>query len=432
MHREQNDKKYIVFINAVSKRTEGLLKKYIAHHDKPWDYRILKQVGETPMEKAWYIDYENKESIVDFFETFGADIICITTRAEKDLPLFQKIIPYTPKHILVPTVLSLDLCLEKTKMRKALYTHDAALTPKFFTLDRYNPETIDALCNHIEFPVIVKPSGLNSSLLIQAAYYPEELKTILENIFHKIQDVYTQKHGRGAPEVLVEELIEGSVYSVDAHINNRGEVFFNPFIKYKVATEKGFDDFFIYEVSAPADLPPPLIDQAQKVSQKGITALGLKNSSAHIELIYKHDTWKLIEIGARVGGNRSTLYKKTFNTNIDINDILIRMDKKIEIQDTHVGYSSILKLYPKKEGYITHIQGLSHIQTLPSVSKIIPNLNIGAYALFAKNGGEPILKVNLFHTDRLQLLADKRKVEKILDIKTTKKSKGTDITKRTS
>ena len=108
------------------------------------------------------------------------------------------------------------------------------------------------------------------------------------------------------------------------------------------------------------------------------------------------------------------------------------MDKKIEIQDTHVGYSSILKLYPKKEGYITHIQGLSHIQTLPSVSKIIPNLNIGAYALFAKNGGEPILKVNLFHTDRLQLLADKRKVEKILDIKTTKKSKGTDITKRTS
>lgn len=421
MHREQNHTKYIVFINAVSKRTEGLLKKYIAQHHKPWDYRILKQIGETPMEKAWYIDYENKESIMDFFETFGKNIISITTRAEKDLPLFQKIIPYTPEHILVPTVLSLDLCLEKTKMRRALHNYDTALTPKFFILDTYNPETINALCKKITFPVIVKPSGLTSSLLIQAAYYPEELKTILEKIFTQIHGVYRQKHGRGAPEVLVEELIEGSVYSVDAHINNRGEVFFNPFIKYKVAIEKGFDDFFIYEVSAPADLPPYLVEQAQEVSKKGIEALGLKNSSAHIELIYKHNIWKLIEIGARVGGNRSTLYKKTFNTNIDMNDILIRMNKKIVIRKKHVGYSSILKLYPKKEGYITHIKGLSDIQTLPSVSKIIPNLKVGAYALFAKNGGENILKVNLFHTDKLQLLADKRKVEKIIDIETTEK-----------
>jgi biotin carboxylase len=415
--------KYIVFINSLPKRTEGLLKKYIKKHNKKWDYLILKQKGTPFREKEYLIDYENKESVLKFFEQYGKSIIAITARSEGDIPLFQRIIPYVPQHILVPTVESLTACLEKTKMRKAFSSYDKSITPKFAILSRFDQQEIDSVVQKIDFPVIVKPSGLASSLLVQAAYYPEELKTILTQMFKKIDQIYQKKKGRGKPEVLIEEFIEGNVYSVDAHINNDGEIFFNPFIKYKVAVEKGFDDFFIYEVSAPCGLTQELIENAQKVAQKGIKALGLKNSSAHIELIYKNNSWKLIEIGARVGGNRSTLYKKTFGINIDINDILIRMNKKISTQKKHIGYSSILKIYPKNEGYIKKIKGLKRIKKFSSVSKIIPHLKVGDKSLFAKNGGENILKINLFNKDKIQLLADKRKVEKTIEVETSKTNK---------
>ena len=97
------------------------------------------------------------------------------------------------------------------------------------------------------------------------------------------------------------------------------------------------------------------------------------------------------------------------------------MNKKVSIKNKHIGYSSIIRMYPKEEGYLKKIQGIHTIKKLSSVSKIISNIKKGDKVLFAKNGGENILKVNLFNKNRLQLLADKRKLEKFIKIETTKK-----------
>ena len=98
--------------------------------------------------------------------------------------------------------------------------------------------------------------------------------------------------------------------------------------------------------------------KAKEVSIKGIHALGLRNSIAHIELIQKEGEWKIVEIGARMGGFRSMMYKKSFGINLDIQDINIHLGRKINLPRNKKGYTSVIKFFAKKEGIITKIQGI--------------------------------------------------------------------------
>src|SRR5438309_1635157 len=80
----------------------------------------------------------------------------------------------------------------------------------------------------ISFPLIIKPAGLASSLLVRLCYHREELEPALAKTIRKIKSVYKKKNGRGEPRILVEEFMEGSMYSIDSYVNQRGVVYHTP------------------------------------------------------------------------------------------------------------------------------------------------------------------------------------------------------------
>ncbi|MCB9809091.1 ATP-grasp domain-containing protein [Candidatus Nomurabacteria bacterium] len=414
-------KKYVVFVGNIKKDTRHEVLSYIETHQKKWQLLVLHDKKmKTPSKNDMILDFDDPESLRSWVAAYGDQVLCITARSEKNITLFKKLIPYVPKHILTPTVDALEKSTEKTKMRKAFKKYDPSITPRFKIIKDIDHFDIDTIATSLEFPVIVKPSGLAASLLIQAAHYKEELEHVLASIQKRIKHLYQKKSGRGNPSILIEEMIEGNIYSVDAYVDDFSHVYFLPFVKYQTSAQKGFDDFFLYERTFPKKMHLEKFIQAQEVARIGIQALGIKNTTTHIELVYTGVEWKIIEIGPRIGGNRHDMYMQCYGINHTINDILIRMGKKPLIKNKAIGFTTILYFFPQQEGYITKINGVKKIKQLESFSSVDVRLKKGDRSLHAKNGGEYVLKVTLYNKDRPALLRDKRKLEKLVHIETSK------------
>jgi len=419
-------KKYVVFVGSITKEAQSEVLSYIEENTKTWKLVALRDVSsqkKSPNKNDQYdmfVDFDDPQSMQEWVADYGAEILCMTARSEKNITAFKKIIPYLPPHVRVPTVDALEKSTEKTKMRKALRKYDTSLAPRFRIIKDMDTIDIDDIAKNLEFPVIVKPSGLAASLLIQSAHYKEELEEVLRSISKKIKKVYEEKSGRGTPSILVEEIIEGNIYSVDAYVDDNYHMYFPPFVKYQTSAQKGFDDFFLYERTFPKKINPIKLAAGQDVARKGVMALGLKNTTTHIELVYTGTEWKIIEIGPRIGGSRSDMYQRCYGINHTINDLLIRMGKKPVVKSKAVGFTSILYFYPQKEGYISEIKGVKRAQKLESFESLDAKLKKGDRSLHAKNGGEYVLKISLFNKDRSELLRDKRKLEKLIHIETKK------------
>jgi len=422
-------KKYILYIGKV-KSFRATIEEYIQKKDLPWkiislvthDHGIPKQ-PETSTYKQIWVDFENTDELKNVISELGKDLIAVINRGERYIPEYQKLIPHLPKKILVPTPIALLKSTEKTAMRKAFWKYDKSITPKFEIITEITDDEIKRINKRLEFPVIVKPSGLAQAVLVQAAHYPAELKEILLKMQKYMKASYQKMKGRGTPTILIEEIIDGDQYSVEAFVDDIGNVEFCPFIKYITSAQKGFDDFFSYEQTTPATISKESAQLAKEVSIKGIHALGLKNSIAHIELIRKEGEWKIVEIGARMGGFRSMMYRKSFGINLDIQDIKIHLGKKLILPRKKKGYTSVIKFFAQTEGEITKITGIKKAESLPSFVETVQNLKKGDRARFAKNGGTYAFRVTLFNESKAQFIEDKRKLEKMVHIETKKFTK---------
>jgi len=254
--------------------------------------------------------------------------------------------------------------------------------------------------------------------LVSICFHEEELESMLKKTFRKIQKVYEEKGRETTPAVLVEQFMEGEMYSTDAYVTARGKIYFCPMVHIKTGRSIGFDDFFGYQQITPTTLRKSTIEKAEAVAEKAIRALGLRSSTAHIELMRTDNGWKVIEVGARVGGFRQALYKASYGIDHGMNDILIRMPQKPIITKKAKGYSAAMKFYPKKEGALTQLKGIKKIQELKSIRNVNVNKKIGDRCLFAKHGGVSVCNIILFNKDRTALLADIRRIEKGLLINT--------------
>lgn len=363
----------------------------------------------------------DSESIQKALLLYQEELLAITCRGESHIPAFAKVIPNVP-YLRTPTSESLLWSCDKIKMRKRFRVHNKSITPKFLIVKDDSPEMIQKIKEKVGFPLIIKPSNLAVSLLISICFHEQELETAIKKIFKKIRKVGEENGREEIPRVLVEQFMDGEMYSVDAYVNSKGAVYFCPFVHIKTGRAIGFDDFFGYQQITPTLLKKTSIEAAEAVALEAIAALALRSSTAHIELMRTEEGWKVIEIGPRIGGFRRDLYKLSYGINHTMNDILIRIPKTPVIPKKVKGYSAAMKFFAKKEGILTNITGIMKIQELASFEKISVNKKIGDKCLHAKNGGQSICNVILFNESRSELLADIRRIESTLEIKTEKAS----------
>ena len=301
-------------------------------------------------------------------------------------------------------------------MRVLMESHDTSLIPKYLEVQDSNDTTLDRIESIMAYPVIVKPSGLEGSLLVTRVENRRELHNALKTTFRGVQDAYDKWIKRQAPVLLVEEFMEGDMYSVDNYIDKDGICHHTPVVKVITGHKAGFDDFFGYMQTTPSDLDETEIAAAYTTADQACHAVGLRSSTAHVELMKTQTGWKIVELGPRIGGFRHDIYHNSYGINHIMNDILNRGGETPVIPTELKAHTMFLNIYARKEGTLRSIHGLDHLKQLPSFLSVTQNIQPGEEARFAKNNGDPVFVIGLCHENKDQFQQDVQAVEELLHL----------------
>ncbi len=360
-------------------------------------------------------DFGNPANIAEALAPYQSELCAITSRSESHMARFIEVIPHVP-YLRTPTTESLRWATDKLEMRRRFKLLAPRFSPKYTIVKGNTVEERKRIIARIGFPMIVKPTNLAQSLLVSLCYHEDELKKALTKLGKKIERIYAENKRTEEPRMMVEAFMEGDMYSVEAYVNSRGKVYFCPMVRVLTGHNVGHEDFFNYLHMSPTNLKTASIERAHTAAEAGIHALGLRNTTAHVELMKIDDEWKIIEIGPRVGGFRVELHRLSCDIDHSLNDMLIRLPKRPIIPKKCKGYAAAIKWYSKKEGRIIGIRGIKKCQELQSFVDIKPTKKIGDLCTFARHGGKAVFTITLYNTERSKLLADIKRIEKLIEV----------------
>lgn len=362
-------------------------------------------------------DTTNPVEIQKALQPYQDQLVAVTCRAENQIPIFQRVIPHIP-YLRTPTTESLGWATDKIWMRRRFAAHNKKITPAYSLVSDTSPAALEKIARKVGFPAIVKPTGLAASRLVSIVYHEDELKAVLDKVFRHIRAAYKENGYQNEPQVLVEQFMEGDMYSIEGFVTSRGKTYFCPLVHVKTGRSIGFDDFFGYQQMTPTLLKPASVKAAEVAAAEAVHALGLRSTSVHIELMKTEDGWKIIELGPRIGGFRPDLYGLAYGINITLNDVLIRVPEKPIIPKKIKAHSVAMKFFARKEGRLTKLLGIKKAQGLESFRSITIHKKVGDMCQFAKHGGNSVFNIILSNTSRSRLLADIRRLEQMIKIET--------------
>jgi biotin carboxylase len=427
-------KDIVLFVNSIHAPTYSALRAYEEKTGlslKPVvvvDQKIKRTIHALNKQEHLYenaeivtADFDVTASVRQALKPYEGRIFAITSQYENSIADFRKIIPHVP-YLHTPTETSLDWATDKKLMREAFNAYDPALSPQSMQANDANVATIAAIESTMSYPMIIKPSGLERSLLVAAVHDRQELSKTLAHTFKEIHKAHKKWLKRTEPTVLVEELMQGDMYSIDSYISASGTFRHAPPIKVVTGRQAGFEDFFAYLQMTPPGLREAEIRRACHTAEQACKALGLRAVTAHTELMRTSSGWKIIEVGPRIGGYRHELYTLSHGLNHITNDILNRAGKNPEVPRQAQGHAAIFKTYAREEGLLRSIEGLEVVESLSSyVTMKLPYAK-GDMLKFARNNGDAVIEVTLCHQNAGQLLADIQTLETTLNIRVTAKT----------
>lgn len=416
---KKDKKNIIVFVATAADRYIEDIQKYANKVGKEYRVMLLRDTKLKRPEKLPDVDilvecdFSKPHKLAQALLPYQDEFLAITCRTEQNIARFADVIPHVP-YLRTPSTESLRWSTDKYEMRRRLKLYDAKNTPVFTKVRNTTIAERKRVIDKVRFPMIVKPANLAGSLFVTICYHEDEFEKAVATMFRKLRIAYKKDGRKEEPTVVAEQFFEGEQYSVDSYVNARGDVYHCPLVHQKTAKQMGHDDLYTYSQITPSNLKPATVERAQKVAETAIHALGLRSVTAHTELMKVDDEWKIIEVAPRAGGARDTLYPLSCDINHTMNDIAIRIPHKPVIPKKCKGFSVYIKYFAKEEGVITVMKGLKKIETLESFHSISVNKKVGDRCVFARNGGRAVFTLYLYNPDRSKLLADMRRLEKMV------------------
>lgn len=361
-----------------------VLTRYPRRLDK---YRSLKGPINIHIVECYF---ENDEAIRQAIAPFKADLVGVICRSDKDIQDLRRLVNVLPRSVLRASAKSLTIATNKRLMREAFSEYAPEITPHHLRVYDAKQSTINKIEQTLDYPVIIKPANLASSLLIQSCHNQVELKVALHKIFDLIDSIYNKEERLDSPEVIVEEYLEGDFYSVDAYVLKPQEIYTCPPVYYVPAKQMGIDDFFIYKRHLPTKLSKLDTLEAYKIVKKAINAVGLTYTSVHVELVLTKNGWKIIELGPRLGRFRHRMYNLAYGIDHSLNDVKLHLGLKPSIPTKLQNYSAGYSIYPLKEGTFKTIRNLKTLQSRSDLIWQKLDVEPGDNVKFAKHGGHAL------------------------------------------
>lgn len=384
----------------------------------------LKRSGRNVPDKAKLFeqivcDFSSDVDLRKTIKKIEDKLLLITCSGDYNQPYMQKVLPHAPC-LLGPSESSIDWTTHKGQMRTMLKSYDESLVPEVLVVEEYSEKIINTIVDTMSFPLIIKPTGLAASMLVSKVHDKRELKDVLSRNFELVHEVYEKYRGRGTPGFIVEEFIEGQLYSTDIYVSASGQVWHLPLFRVDTAHAVGKEGFYTYHTDTDVKLTRQEVADSQIATEKAVHALGLRASVAHVELFHTSQGWKIVELGPRAGGDRQDLYYLSYGVDHAYNEFLVKIGLEPEISTKLLAHSAKEHLLPEQEGVITAIEGIEEAGQLSSVYRMRQRAEIGEDAYLSENGGKVIVAAILHNKDLANLLLDVDKVRSLVKIVTKK------------
>lgn len=273
--------------------------------------------------------------------------------------------------------LSVDSAIKAThkgEMMKAFNNHQIE-APWFYIID--NPEEFVSLKSKITFPCIIKPCDNSGSRGVIMAENAIDLDTAFQ---------YSLKYARNGG-VIIEEFLSGSEVSVEA-ITVDGVTHVLA-ITDKITT--GPPHFVEMGHSQPSKLSETDQIKIKDLAIRAIKSLGIITAPAHVEIMLTSTGPKMIELGARLGGDNITTHLVPLSTGIDMvrAAIQISVGQQPEIKQKFQKNSAILYI-KGSPGIISEISGIDEAKKVPGIKEVVLTKKAGDHVSTIQSSNDRI------------------------------------------
>lgn len=245
----------------------------------------------------------------------------------------------------------------KAEMRNALKLGGVPI-PKFVKVSN-KEEYLDAV-KQFSVPFIVKPadsSGSRGIFEVIDITNQELIKKAYEYCkpYSKVGDVVVEEYMNG-PEVSVETLsVDGVCHVIQ--------------ITDKLTT--GAPHYVEMGHSQPTRHSKEIADRICEVAQAANKAIGIENGPSHTEIIVTSEGPKIVELGARLGGDNITTHLVPFSTGVNMVEccIKIALGEKPDIEPKwHKG--SAIRYFEQQAGKVESIEGIEEAEKIEGIKQI--------------------------------------------------------------
>ena len=250
---------------------------------------------------------------------------------------------------------------DKGEMIKAFNKHNVE-HPWFYIAE--NNKALNEIIDRITYPCIMKPTDNSGSRGVVLLHNKAELEKEYE---------YSHTSSRSGA-VIIEEYLTGSEVSVEVIVYKGVPHVLQ--ITDKLTT--GAPHFVEMGHSQPSQLPSDVKNQIIDLASRAVLAVGIENGPAHVEMIVTENGPKMVELGARMGGDCITTHLVPLSTGIDMIkatiDIACGNDPDIEPKFSK---GSAIRYFDVPCGVIKSIDGVEEAKCIEGVKEISFTKHVG-------------------------------------------------------
>ena len=279
-------------------------------------------VGKENSDFFYPISIIEKEKILEICKKIKIDGICSIA---SDLAMHTVNFVANELNLKGNSLECTELTTNKYKMRERLSKSNLPC-PKYILVNNIEKVNLEDL----SFPLIVKPTDRSGSRGIYKVNNESELepaiKSALEESFSK--------------EILIEEYILGDEYSVES-ISEKG---IHKVLQITKKYTTGAPNFIERGHTEPVEIDDELYKKIEQIILKSLDVLEVSNGASHSEIKILENDIKIVEIGARMGGDfiGSDLVK--ISTGIDYLELLINIALNRENVITNIAKKNTNKI----------------------------------------------------------------------------------------
>lgn len=260
--------------------------------------------------------------------------------------------------------ISMDTAIKSTdkgEMIKAFKEHGVE-SPWFYVIE--NVTMLNVLLPQLSYPCILKPTDNAGSRGVMLVESVEELLEAYQ---------YSVSQSRGGL-VILEEYMTGPEVSVEVMVVN-GEPHVLQ-VTDKLTT--GAPYFVEMGHNQPSMLPTEDVEKIKDLACRAVKSVGINCGPSHVEIKLTPTGPKMVELGARMGGDCITTHLVPLSTGIDMikATIDVSLGLKPDIAPT-LQKGSAIRFFDASCGVISAIEGVEEALAIDGVQEISFTKNVG-------------------------------------------------------